>query len=62
MIYQSEKILKESADKISNEEKDSISRNLEALKGAVKSDNLDDIKAKHEALQKAVDCNQKLIC
>ena len=54
LIYQSEKILKESSDKISSEEKESISSNLEALKEAVKKDDLDDIKSKHEALQKAV--------
>ena len=54
LIYQSEKILKESADKISEQEKQSIKTNLESLKEAVKTDNLDEIKAKHEQLQKAV--------
>ena len=54
LIYQSEKILKESADKISEQEKQSIKTNLEALKEAVKKDDLEDIKSKHEQLQKAV--------
>lgn len=54
LIYQSEKILKESADKISEQEQQSIKTNLEALKEAVKKDDLEDIKAKQEQLQKAV--------
>ncbi len=54
LIYQIEKILKESADKISQQEKDSIKTNLDALKEAVKNNNLDDIKQKQEQLQKAV--------
>ncbi len=54
LIYQSEKILKESADKISDQEQQSIKTNLEALKEAVKKDDLEDIKAKQEQLQKAV--------
>ena len=54
LVYQSEKILKESGDKISEQEKQSIKTNLEALKEAIKTDNLDEIKSKQEQLQKAV--------
>ena len=54
LIYQSEKILKESKDKISEQEKSTIENSLNQLKEAVKSDNLDEIKAKHQALQNAV--------
>ena len=54
LIYQSEKILKESKDKISEQEKSSIESSLEQLKQAVKTDNLEEIKAKHQALQNAV--------
>ncbi len=54
LIYQSEKILKESSDKISQSEKDSIQTNLDALKEAVKTDDIDNIKQKQEELQKSV--------
>ena len=43
-----------SHNKISEQEKQSIKTNLEALKEAVKKDDLEDIKSKHEQLQKAV--------
>ena len=43
-----------SHNKISGQEKQFIKTNLEALKEAVKKDDLEDIKSKHEQLQKAV--------
>lgn len=54
LIYQSEKVLNESKDKISANEQESIKTNLEALKTAVKDGNIDDIKSKQEQLQKAL--------
>ena len=54
LIYQSEKILKESANNISPEEKANIETNLNALKEAVKKNDIEDIKTKQEQLQKAV--------
>ncbi len=54
LIYQSEKILKESADNITPEEKTNIETNLNALKDAVKKDDVGEIKSKQEQLQKAV--------
>ncbi len=54
LIYQSEKVLNESKDKISANEQESIKTNLEALKTAVKDGTIDDIKSKQEQLQKAL--------
>ena len=54
LIYQSEKVLNESKDKISASEQESIKTNLEALKAAVKDGNIDDIRSKQEQLQKAL--------
>ncbi|MCQ2604301.1 MAG: molecular chaperone DnaK [Spirochaetia bacterium] len=53
MIYQTEKSLKEYGDKISGDDKGKIETALKALKDAVKTDNIDDIKAKIEALKQA---------
>lgn len=52
MIFQSEKALTEMGDKATQEEKDSINAKIETLKEALKSDNIEDIKAKQEELQK----------
>lgn len=54
LVYQSEKILSESGDKLSEDEKSSIQTKVDALKEALKATNMDDIKSKHEDLQKAV--------
>ncbi|MGN0557176.1 MAG: molecular chaperone DnaK [Acutalibacteraceae bacterium] len=54
MVYQAEKTLTDFGDKLSEDEKNSIKTPCDALKEALKGDNLDDIKAKQEELQKAV--------
>ncbi len=51
MIYQTEKTISELGDKLDENEKKDITEACEALKTAVKSDNLEEIKAKQEALQ-----------
>ncbi len=51
MIYQTEKTVSELGDKLDENEKKDITEACEALKEAVKGDNLEDIKAKQEALQ-----------
>lgn len=50
LIYETEKALKEMGDKISSEEKSKIESAVEDLKKAVESNNVDDMKAKTEAL------------
>ncbi|MBF1299529.1 molecular chaperone DnaK [uncultured Parvimonas sp.] len=50
LIYQTEKTLKDLEGKISEEEKSSINAKLEDLKSALTTDNVDDIKAKNDAL------------
>ncbi|WMJ22481.1 molecular chaperone DnaK [Paludicola sp. MB14-C6] len=52
MIFQCEKALKEMGDKVTEAEKNGINAKIEALKTALKGDNIDDIKAKQEELQK----------
>ena len=54
MVYQAEKTLSDFGDKLSEEEKASIKTPCDALKEALKGDNIDDIKAKQDELQKAV--------
>ena len=54
MVYQAEKTISDFGDKLSEEEKASIKTPCEALKEALKGENIDDIKAKQEELQKAV--------
>ncbi len=53
LLYSTEKSLKDYGDKISSEDKAAIEQAMEELKSAVSSDDLDQIKAKNEALQKA---------
>jgi len=53
MIYQTEKSLKEYGDKISADDKSKIEVALNDLKEAAKTDNIDDIKSKIEALKQA---------
>ncbi len=52
MIFQSEKALGEMGDKISEDEKKPVLEKIEALKTALKGDNIEEIKAKQEELQK----------
>jgi len=53
LLYSTEKSLKDYGDKISAEDKAAIEQAMEELKSAVSSDDLEQIKAKNEALQKA---------
>ena len=50
MVYQCEKIIKENGDKIPENDKTEIQSKIDALKEALKGDNMDDIKAKKDAL------------
>ncbi len=50
MVYQCEKILSESGDKLSDEDKDEISSKAEDLKEALKGDDLNLIKSRQEEL------------
>ena len=50
LIYQTEKTLKDLEGKISEEEKSSINTKIEDLKSALTTDNVEDIKAKNDAL------------
>ena len=53
LVFQTEKALGEMGDKISADEKTEIETKAAALKEALKGDNLEDIKAKQDELQKA---------
>lgn len=53
LIYTTEKAMKELGDKVSADEKDRVNRAINALKDAVKSDNLNEIKKKMEELTEA---------
>ena len=53
LVFQCEKALGEFGDKVSAEDKAPIESKLEELKAALKADNIDDIKAKTDELQKA---------
>jgi len=53
MVYATEKSLKELGDKVSAEDKSKIEAASEALKEALKGDDVEDIKAKTKALQEA---------
>ena len=50
LVHQTEKSLSEHGDKISDDEKSAIESDIEALKTAMESDNLEDIQSKLEAL------------
>ena len=50
MVYQCEKIIKENGDKIPEGDKSEIQSKIDALKEALKGDNMDDIKAKKDEL------------
>ncbi len=61
MVYQTEKMLSEDADKFSEDDKNALQSKLDALKEALKGDNTDDIKAKQEDLtNKFYEVSQKL--
>ena len=53
LVFQTEKAMGEMGDKISADEKSDIEAKTAALKEALKGDNMDDIKAKQDELQKA---------
>ena len=52
MVYQSEKALTDLGDKVAAADKDELTQKINALKEALKGENLEDIKAKQEDLQK----------
>jgi molecular chaperone DnaK len=53
LVFQCEKSLADFGDKVSAEEKAAVQPKIDALKEAAKTDNIEDIKAKTEELQKA---------
>jgi len=53
LIYTTEKTLKENGDKVSSEEKDKVEKAVAALKEAVKSESVEEIKKKMEELNAA---------
>ncbi len=53
MIFQTEKTMNELGDKITEQEKADIQPKIDALKEALKNNNIEEIKAKQEELQKA---------
>ncbi len=52
MVFESEKIISENADKFSDEEKNSINSKIDALKEALKGQDIEIIKQRQEELQK----------
>ncbi len=52
-VYQCEKSLEELGDKLSDDDKNTIRTKTDALKEALKGDNMDDIKAKQDDLMKS---------
>ncbi len=61
LVYQVEKLLNENADKFDDADKTAITEKKDALKEALKGDNIDDIKAKKEELtQKFYEISEKL--
>jgi molecular chaperone DnaK len=53
LVYQTEKVLREQGDKVSEDEKAAVEGPLATLKTAIAGNNLDDIKAATEALMSA---------
>lgn len=53
LLYSTEKTLKEHGDKISAADKEAVEKDLAALKDVAKSDNLEDLKAKTDALMQS---------
>ena len=61
MVYQTEKILKDIGDKVSQEEKSKVESKLEELKKALEGDDVEDIKRKTEELtQEFYSISQKM--
>ena len=61
MVYQTEKLLSENGDKFSADDKSALETKVDALKEALKSENLDAIKSAQEDLQnKFYEVSQKL--
>ena len=61
MVFECEKILNENGDKLDESDKSEITAKVDALKEALKGDDLDAIKAKQEDLQKKFyDISEKL--
>jgi molecular chaperone DnaK len=54
LIYQAEKTLKDFADKLDSNDKDNINKAKEELQAAVKSEDVEQIKAKSESLSQAI--------
>ncbi len=54
MVYTAEKTVADFGDKLTEDEKNEINTAKEALKEAIKSENIEDIKAKQEELQKKI--------
>lgn len=52
LVFQCEKSLTDIGDKITEDEKKSVNEKIATLKEALKGENIDEIKAKHEELQK----------
>ena len=53
LVYQTEKLLKDQADKVNDDDKAKIDSALDELKEALKGEDVDAIRAKHEALIQA---------
>ena len=61
MVYQTEKFLSENADKVAENDKSEINSKLDALKEALKGENIEDIKTKQEELtNKFYEISQKI--
>ena len=61
MVFQCEKLLADSGDKFEEADKNEINAKIDDLKEALKGDNIEDIKAKQEALQtKFYEISEKL--
>ncbi len=61
MVFQCEKLLADSGDKFDEADKNEINAKIDDLKEALKGDNIEDIKAKQEALQnKFYEISEKL--
>jgi len=53
LVYQTEKLLKDQADKVTDDDRAKITSALDELKEALKGDDVDAVRAKHEALIQA---------
>ena len=61
MVYQCEKLINENGDKFSDEEKNAVNEKVEALKEALKGEDINLIKSRHDELQaKFYEIHEKL--